>query len=83
MTLSLREPQEIPQRIAIGTDTNTHHDADFCQHDSMIAVAITEDVATETTMMSSLPHGVPYCGELGVAPRLHAVRNEIVRDPLL
>ena len=72
-----------PQCIAIGTDANTHHDADFRKDDSMIAVAITEDVATETTVMPPLSHGVPDGGKLGAAPRLHAMRDEIVWNPLL
>ena len=83
MILGLRTLQSALQCIAIGTNTDTDHDADFCQNDSMVAMAITEDVTAEATMVPPLPHGVADGGKLNVASRFHAMRDEIVRNPLL
>ena len=82
MILPLRKLQSTLQRIAIGTNTDTDHDADFCQNDSMVAMAITENVATEATVVPPLPHGVANGGKRNVAARFHAMRDEIVRNPL-
>ena len=82
MILPLRKLPSTLQRIAIGTNTDTDHDADFCQNDSMVAMAITENVATEATVVPPLPHGVANGGKRNVAARFHAMRDEIVRNPL-
>ena len=49
----------------------------------MVAMAITENVATEATVVPPLPHGVANGGKRNVAARFHAMRDEIVRNPLL
>ena len=82
MILQLRKLQSTLQRIAIGTNTDTDHDADFCQNDSMVAMAITENVATEATVVPPLPHGVANGGKRNVAARFHAMRDEIIGNPL-
>ena len=82
MILPLRKLPSTLQRIAIGTNTDTDHDVDFCQNDSMVAMAITENVATEATVVPPLPHGVANGGKRNVAARFHAMRDEIVRNPL-
>jgi hypothetical protein len=48
----------------------------------MVAMAITENVATEATVVPPLPHGVANGGKRNVAARFHAMRDEIVRNPL-
>ena len=48
----------------------------------MVAMAITEDVTAEATVVPPLPHRVADGGKLDVAARFHAMRDEIIGNPL-